>query len=74
MVDIDDAVRNVENTSRKVINPMMSHSCLSSPTAGDRRMDMVVAFVYPPPRPILNSLIWPDKIVRYPIAHSTLPP
>jgi hypothetical protein len=82
-----DAVRNVESTGRKLTGEertdlctIMLHSCWWSPTAAEHRNDSwmrYLQFTYPQLeglQPVLDSLIWPDEITRYPIGLPPLPP
>lgn len=85
--DVIDAVKNVESTGRKLtaeeradLCTIMFYSCWWSPTAAEHRNDswmQYLRFTYPQLeglQPVLDSLIWPDEIVRYPVGHPPLPP
>lgn len=86
-VDASQAVKNVESSGRKLtpeeqeeLYIIMSHSCWWSPTTPDHHDDSwmrYIRFVYPQLQglqPVLDSLIWPDEIARYPLGHPPLPP
>ena len=84
---IEQAVRNVEGTGRtlspeetKALERLDTHWCAWSPTSPDHINDSWVWYLrdaYPSLvglQPILDSLIWPNEISRYPLGHVPRPP
>jgi len=80
--NINDAKRNIEISGRRItrkdeqlLGKVLSHWCGWSPTREDHQLDPWVRFLQKNYAhlehvvPILDSLIWPDEITRYPLGY-----